>query len=259
MKLAERQKVLARWVLDPDAKGTPEGLAPIADLSAEEGAALYRSSILEAEINALMIAFPAALDLVGETFFRFASKSFLRGGFVQDGDLDRLADGFPAFLETVPGVEQTPYLTDVCRLELAVNKAVDGPDSGVSGATDWQRLSDDPVSVRLHLNANATLIESRFPVHKIRAACLSGFENKLDLSAATDDTHLIVFRPALELVIEELERDDWVFLNAVSREPNFVRACENACAANPDIEIAHVLSRAAANHWLAPTGGETTA
>jgi len=255
MKLAQQQAALAKWVLDAKSTKTPEGLAPLKDLDAKKGANLYRDAILEVEIKALVITFPTVHNLVGDTYFRQAAKKYLRGSEPGShaGNLDEIGEEFPPFLETVQDGDQTPYLADVARLELAIEKASNGPDPAPLDDKTLKALSNDPSKLRARLCPNATLLKSDFPIDKIRCAWLDGFKDELDISSETETTRLIVWRQQDTVVIKRLSKDEWILLDATREGGSYLNAVEQALTQKTDIDIASALANAIPNQWLEVT------
>lgn len=250
MKLVDQQAELAQWVLDPSADRLPEGLTSLKDLPAAKGAALYRESILEVEIRALIITFPVVYDLVGENYFRMAATKYLRGGALQDGNLDHIGDAFPDFLPAVPGYDQTPYLADVARLELALGAANDGPDPIKLDAWALKALAQDAALVRLQLVSNGTLLESPFPVDRIHEISCCETDVTLDIAQDAEMCRLIVWRSGQNAQFKRLDCDQWVLLSAIANEPSFVLACERALGAAPKLDVGAVIGQAVSNGWI---------
>ncbi len=252
MKLADQQAALAKWVLDAKAQGTPKGLAPLKDLDAGAGANLYRDAILEVEIRALIITFPIVYDLVGDRYFRAAAKQYLRGedSRFRDGNLDKIGNGFPAILPTLEAAEQTPYLADVARMELAIDRASGGLDAAPLDQETLTALSNDPSDLQCRLCPNATILQSQYPIDKIHASWLEGFKEELDISNDSGTTSIIVWRPEDEAKVSRLSIDEWTLLSAISTHHSFLKAVESASDQNPQIDVASALANAIPSRWV---------
>jgi len=255
MKLAQQQAALAKWVLGTNASDTPEGLAPLKDLDATKGANLYRDAILEVEIKALIITFPIVHNLVADKYFRQAAKKYLRGSQQRShaGNLDKIGEEFPPFLETVQAAEKTPYLADVARMELAIEKAGNGPDPAPLDDKTLKALTDDPSKLNCRLCPNANILKSEFPIDKIHAAWLDEFKDKVDLSTQTENTRFIVWRRQDTVDISRLSIDEWILLEATRDGGSYLKAVERALNLKPDIDIAAAMTKAIPNQWLEVT------
>lgn len=254
MKLKDLQASLTHWVLDPDAKGAPKGVRAIKDLSGEGGATLYRNSILEVEIKALEITLPTVLSLVGDKYFRAVAKTFLRSAkpAPNAGNLDKIGNGFPAFLPTCEGAANTPYISEVAQLDLAIQHADEGPDPAPLDKRAVRALQSDPDELTLRICPNATLLSCQFPVDTIRQAYLDGFKAQLDLTAHKGATRLIVWRRDRDVELARVNEHDWALLKNINGVRPFTETIALANNSAPDIDISAALTNAITNRWVEP-------
>jgi hypothetical protein len=79
--------------------------------------------------NALRWSFPAVRSLVGEDFFEAMALQFMRWHAPDGSCLDDYGSEFPQFVADFPPAHALSYLSDVARLEWAVNRALHASDA----------------------------------------------------------------------------------------------------------------------------------
>jgi hypothetical protein len=102
------------------------------DIEAPWRLSVYRDTARSALGNALALSYPAVRRLVGAEFFDGAAQEFIAAQLPESGCLNDYGAEFAGFLDPfmvrhAPGAA-LGYLTDVARLEWAVNRALHAPD-----------------------------------------------------------------------------------------------------------------------------------
>ena len=131
-----------------------------------ERLSIHRNTMLTALANALALTYPAVEALVGPEFFAQTARAFIQAEPPRAALLSLYGGGFADFLAGYAPVGALPYLSDVARLEWAVDRAA-------HAANDGSPLADiDLGGTRLTLVPSLSLIETRYPAEPIWRAAL---------------------------------------------------------------------------------------
>lgn len=167
--LRELQQDFAAAVLAVDGAAPPFSITPQA--RGAERIAIYRTAVFANYRNALRATYLVVQRLVGAPFFHAAVDAFVRTHPSQSGDLNVYGDAFGAFLADYAPAADLPYLTDVARLEWAIDEAGRAPDNYRAPDTVLAALtvvpSDRLPALRLMLEPSCRLIASNFPIRRI--------------------------------------------------------------------------------------------
>ncbi len=133
------QKTVARSVLGK----TALGLSPLMAAGAADPyrrIRIYQNNTRSTLTNTLMTVFPVTVRMVDERFFRHVANEFVRLHPPSEPRLVRYGADFPAFLRTLKGLEELPFVSETARLEWAIAEALDAaslppvPIAALSGA-----------------------------------------------------------------------------------------------------------------------------
>ncbi|HKK14245.1 MAG TPA: DNA-binding domain-containing protein [Gammaproteobacteria bacterium] len=210
---------------------------------------IYRNNVLSNLVDALASVYGAVKALVGDEFFEHAAERYARRTPSLSGNLNDFGADFGAFLATLPGASDLPYLGDVARLEWSAHLALLAPDAGPADFSALAALAPgEQERVRLRLHPSVHLLESPYPLLRIWELCQpdtpqTGAGVSLDEGAA----RLLVARPRLKVEITELTPGPFALLAAVHEGQGFAVACERALEVDAGLDIpAFVQAQAAA-------------
>lgn len=120
-------------------------------------------------LDVLAEQFPLLARLAGKERFHNLVTDYLLAHPSQSPNLRRLGDALPEYLETHPLRHQVPQLPDFAKVELAIDCALDAPDSAV--LTREQLAQVDPSSwprMRLSFCESLQLVHSAWDFHAFR-------------------------------------------------------------------------------------------
>lgn len=164
-----------------------------------EALAIHRNTALHGLVNALRLSCPTVDALVGEAFFDQAALAFVEEHPPSSAWLAGYGEGFADFLETYAFAAELPYLSDVARLDFAI-EAVAGQALGQDGL--WFDLGE----ALLTLDASVRVIALDHPALAIREA----LETDEDALAGIDTTPrrhaLVLWRAAEGAAVRPLSR-----------------------------------------------------
>jgi hypothetical protein len=186
--LSATQAWMYAAITQPPGAGVAPGRAdemvtPSSTLTSEQRLSIYRRSYFARLLECMESMFPALRHAIGVDLFRRFSLGYLQANAPESYTLNRLADGFPAYLdETRPeagpsGERETwpDFLIELAALELAFLQTFDGPGvegqwiAGVSQilAIPAGRLVATPVPC-------LRLFHFQYPVHTYLTSCKQG-------------------------------------------------------------------------------------
>jgi hypothetical protein len=143
--------------------GGLEGQVLIGPIGAAEALDLHRNTALHGLINALRLSHPTVDALVGEAFFDQAALAFVQEQPPTGACLTGYGERFAAFLHTYEFAAGLAYLSDVARLDFAL-EAVAGQSVGQDG------IELDLGEVLMTLDASLRVITLDYPAAAIRDA-----------------------------------------------------------------------------------------
>jgi hypothetical protein len=236
LSLPELQRRVAAGILGDD-NGALADLIRGDGLPFDKRLQIYRNNTLISLTEALKSTFPTVAALVGEPFFAFAAKAFIRDQPPRAPRLSEYGDGFAGFLAGFAPAQSLPYLPDVARLEWAVNAAYHAPDDR---PLDPRRLAAVPQerypALAFALRASCRLLRSPYPVDSLWKAHQPGGSLE-GLDVAAGGCNLLVFRPAAEVEFMTLDGAGFAFLTALAGGGKLEQAYEAAAAVDPAFDL----------------------
>ncbi len=207
-------------------------------LSGDRRLQVYRNNSRTSLTGALAAVYPALRSLVGEGFFEFMAARYLAAHPSRSGNLHDLGGQMAVFLQAFEPTAGLPYLPDVARLEWAWHRVF---HAAFHDALDPTRLADvaeeNYDTLRFCVHPAARLLHSPYPVLRIWEVNLPGFEGDQSVNLDQGGDRLLVIRRRLEVEIERLAPGDYALASALAAGENFTAACEQALAAQPDLDL----------------------
>jgi hypothetical protein len=215
--LLELQSAIAHGIVS----GSDEVFASIAPhvladgITAEARFEIYRNTFLAGLINALRLSYPAVERLVGKDFFAQAAEIFIRDAPPKSAYLNDYGAGFPAFLAQFAPGASLPYLSDVARLEWAVNTALHAEEMEPLALERLANIAE-PERLRLKPHPALTFLRLELPGDAIWRAVLEEDGAALQRIAFGDGpVHLLVhYGHAVE--VRRMAIPEWHFARALA-------------------------------------------
>lgn len=242
MPLNEIQESFAHEILR--GSGTPDtGFAALFEadrIGFADRLGVYRENVRGGLAALLSRTYPCVEALVGADFFRAMAVRFATENPPTEGCLNLYGQAFPGFIAGYAPARPLPWLCDVARLESAVNESFYAPDDR---AFPVAALEGFDFAGNLPLRASARIVDSAYPVKKIHdfcraAACERAEEEKVlppDLAGGGES--VLVFRPALRVVLRSLSPGERGLFRACEDGRPFAEGVEAALAAQADFDL----------------------
>lgn len=187
---------------------------------------IYRNNTLANRSANLANTYPTILELVGEEFFSAMACVFVENSQSHSGNLHQDGESFPDFLSTFPHVSDLPYLSDVAKLDWAINLAHYSADcKSIAIETLAMHSPEQFGQLKLALHPAVAIIQSKqWPIYQI--LMMHHGENHANLNAGGEQ--IWVWRDHWQL----LSISDALFLESLLNGQNI----ENAVHATIDDE-----------------------
>jgi hypothetical protein len=203
-----------------------------------QGANVYRQTSLSALVNALSETFSTCRHILGDDYFNQCATSYCQLYPMVHHDLNLYGADFTAYMleltETRPELAELKFLTDLSRLEWALNEAFFAKKRTPFDLEAFASLDDDERGkLILRLSPDVQLLHTQSNVKDIHEFHLSeeNIANDLSFDVTEGDYYYLIQRGTAEtnfkLIIEPIERYDFDLLNAIKDETNFINLCES--------------------------------
>jgi hypothetical protein len=173
LSLAEFQHTMAEDLLDGGTRTVQMQMQQKGSVPATEALRVHQNTVLWALANALRLTFWTVERLVGERRFDLAAVAYARAYPPRSADLSTYGKKFPSFLGTYAPIQELPYLADVARFDLAVERCANKP----LNARGMIIRLDDQVS--LELLGSLECLQINYPADLIRDALEIGQDDML--------------------------------------------------------------------------------
>jgi len=205
---------------------------------------IYRNNVFGALTQALRLTYPVVHTLVGEVFFNYMAKGYIREHTSTSGDLTHFGSGFPVFLEEFPSALDLPYLPDVAYLEWLCHISYHSADHMPLALERLANLPPESYdNLRFRLHPACHLFASSYPIHRIWQICQPDYAGNETVDISLGGINLLVQRMGLRIMLQPLSKGEFALLGAFSSEQGFAEACAAALEAEPGFDLSGSLQR----------------
>jgi len=206
---------------------------------------IYHNNIYTSLTEALSAVYPVIKKLVGDEFFHFMARAFIRQFPSVSGNLHDFGAQLPVFIEEFEPANSLVYLADVARLEWAYHYVFHAADCQPFNAEKLQQVNQESYfKLIFAANPACQLIFSAYPILKIwQSNQQSSSDDTLQqdngepIHLEQGESRLLVIRKPLGIEIHSLASDEFAFLQAIYRRNPFFTACDAATHINPQCDI----------------------
>lgn len=199
---------------------------------------VYRNNIRTTLTETLGAIYPVVRRLVGDDFFKYCAREFIREYPSRSGNLNDFGSSFATFILTFKPARELGYLPDVARLDWSYHVAFHAADHAPMRP---ERLAALPAehheAVCFRLHPSAQLLASQFPILKIWKANQDGADPGETISLDEPGDVLLVIRPALDVEFIRLGPGAYRMLQSICGGDTFGAACAAALDADPEFQL----------------------
>ena len=233
----------------------PSELASSIDAGARSVAAgleVYRNNYRGNLHDALAAAYPVAVQLVGEEFFRMLARDYIQSHPSLSGNLHLYGEGLAQFAASYQPAQSVPYLADVAKLEWACHRAYFSDDTA---RLDMEKLAQVApqhyIHLRLILDATCCVVRSPYPVAAIWHAHQTGQVQEFNIDINSGACCALVCRRQNAVEVHELSAAvaDWI--GRIQADVPLGHATEATCALYPEFDLQAALLNLLAQGGLA--------
>jgi len=172
---------------------------------------IYRNTFFGTLTNAFRLSYPGIHRLVGAEFFEAVSRAFINAQPPRGAYLDEYGSGFAEFLACFPAAMSVPYLSDVARLEWAVNRALHAADATPLELMNLRAVDEgEHRRVRFVPHPSVSLIRADYPADTIWRAVLDGDDAALHAVDLDDEqVWLLIERSSTGINVMRLSEAAW--------------------------------------------------
>ena len=228
-----------------DLIGNTAAVAPILSPSvfpAERLLQIYRNNLFISLSDALLAVYPVVRRLVGDDFFAFSSREYIRAHPSRSGNLHGFGSAFADFLARFPPAMGLVYLADVACLEWACHRAF---HAATHAPFDPRRLAGVSAEtygeLRFTLHPSARLLSSSYPVSRIWEANQPEAEADATLDLSMGGETVLVCRPDSQVLVRRLAPAEGAWLAHLARGEKLETAAEAAWALDPEFALDQAL------------------
>ena len=180
------------------------------DAPHEGGVEVHRGTILAALANALRLTFPTVVQLTGADFFDQVATEYARDNLSRSAVLYFYGDDFPDYLGHSNGARNLPYLWDVARFDLSIDRA-----GHAAAALHTETIPID-TQLNVRLASSLTCLQVDYPVDLLRDALDAGCPEQLsDLDMTPRARHFAVWRAPDGAAVKQIGPAAAAFLNTL--------------------------------------------
>jgi hypothetical protein len=212
LTLAELQSRFRDTVLGADAEHLKDAVADDR-LGFANRLNVYRNNTMLLLREALAENFPVTYQIVGEDFFASLARAFVKTHPPRSSCLFEYGDGFADFIDTFPGIESLPYLSDVARLDWAQDRALHAADVMPVSASDLSKVSaDDYGRLVFALHPATHVVTSSYPLHAIWALHQPQANSDETVKLDSGGEAVLITRPHADVCVSRLLPGEDVFI-----------------------------------------------
>jgi hypothetical protein len=177
-----------------------------------QGLEVYQNSIEAALIYSLRDTYEVCHALVGDDFFTAMAAQYVQVTPSSSPNINVYGESFSEFIANFPPANSVVYLADVARLEWAWLKAFNGKNNVTLPMSHFEKLLNlDIEKIIFTLPADATLLSSDYPIHKIWN--MHHHQKQDAISLDEGGVQLLIWRQDFQMRMDLLNPLQWAFLN----------------------------------------------
>lgn len=241
--LRELQKAMRDHAFDKG--GTDAAASAVSDvhpIAPAERLNIHRNATLLGFGAAMSALFPVVTRLVGEDFFDYMARAFLKANPPEDPVLHRLGYAFPEFVQNFEPAASLPYLSDVARLEAAWTYAYHAADAQPINPESLLGFPEDQLGdVLLTPLPSTRFVTSSYPVSAIWEANLPDTGSSDEISLDDGGETILIYRPDTDVIVRPVSSGAFSFLMALSAHQNISAALDSALSIDPMFQFVEEL------------------
>jgi len=221
------------------------------ELDPERRVDIYRNNVFGTLTDALKMAYPVIVKLVGAGFFEHLASEFIRQTPSKSGNLHDFGAEMAEFTAGFQECSQLTYLPDVARLEWACHEVFFSEDHHPLKHDRLTAVPADRVGdLKFRLHPATRLMVSDYPVHLIWETNQDGFSGDSTVDLDQGGVAILVRRKTCLAVLEPVTRAEWSFLNSFREGGDLSSASDAALETDSRFDVTAALKQFVADSIL---------
>jgi hypothetical protein len=212
---------------------------------------VYRNNVFANYRATLREVYPVVLSLVGEAFFNRAADTYTTNCPSHSGDLNDFGAEFSDFLAGWAPGASLAYLSDVARLEWAVERVFHAAEHSPLDLTALAAVSQEALpELRFGLHPASRIVCSPYPILRIWRVNQAGFDGDQSVNLDAGGDAVLVIRRDTAVELERLSPGASTLLQALTADQTLAQAHARALEADPELDLTALLQRHVLNGTL---------
>jgi hypothetical protein len=196
-------------------------------ISADKRMEIYYNNVIGAIVNALQDTFDTVYKLVGDEFFRFAVRQYIKTEQPSSGDLGEFGASFPQFLGQFPPCKKLPYLEDIATLNWYRHLAYGAKDEPQYTVENTSTLIKNSIeNLILITHSSSKLLTSTHPLDVIFSVCHDNEHDTDTIELPQRGCRLLIYRKGYHLTHLVLSEPEYFFLESIIQNNTIGEAVE---------------------------------
>lgn len=219
-------------------------------LGASDRLQIHRNNYRLTLSSALVDVYPVVESFVGRDWLEAALKKFVVEHPPQSACLAEYGGGFAGFLDGFEPAASLVYLSDIARLEWAIQTCQNARDEKFLSGRDWADFIGPDIGAQtLRLVGAHRFISSRYPLLDLWNIG-SGDETVGEIDLESGGVHLLAIRPDTEVLMYPLELSEYTFLNLLNRGETLLASAQAVDWAHENSPLLECMTRFASSGFF---------
>jgi hypothetical protein len=216
----------------------------ITEISERDRLEIYQNNTLSLTTDVLAGAYPVVKRLVGDEFFGYAARDFIRRNPPSVAILSRYGDKFPEFLASFEPAAELSYLSDVAHLEWAIHDSFFAADAAPLDPAPIGRFSaKQQTKIKFICHPAMRLSKSEHPIHQIWRANQTGNTVVPTVDVFSGPEFVLITRIEGAVTATIVSPDEYMLVDCIKNGYALSEALAATVAVYPDVNVQTVLVR----------------
>lgn len=248
--LRELQHQFSQHILNPEHSALFSELVPGAFDPAQR-IQVYRNNMAIGLTDAMGAVYPVIHRLVGDEFFQYCCREFMRCFPSRCGNLHDFGREFSAFLKDFKEADSLPYLSDVAELEWNYHVVYHEAEAQSLDLEALSRVNPDSFeALKFELNPACRIMRSRYPIAEIWRVNQDEYDGDQRVNLDSGACNLLLIRNREEIEIHNVDDASYAALTHMQRGDPLEQCLGAALEVEDDFNLNFFLSRFAGNRTI---------
>ncbi len=203
-------------------------------------ASVYRNNSMSAFHDALRSNYKSVAKLVGEKYFAYLARAYIKNYPVQGRTLVGYGKDFHQVVDDYRGEHKLPYLADFAKLDhlwLRAHLAADSSALNMDYLTGVLEAGGDLEAQILHFRPDVMLTQTAWPVFDVWSKLRADHELGESIEMNEGPQSILIWRFQNEVMQRRLQGNEYAFLKTINNGATLGEAMAEALAAQPGADI----------------------